>query len=350
MGEVMEKRQLGNTEINVSSICLGTMTWGRQNTEEEAFAQMDYAYENGINFFDTAELYPIPPEADTQGRTETMIGNWFKKNGKRNDIILATKVVGRSSMTWFRDNGNEPELTKEQITEAIDKSLKRLNTDYIDLYQLHWPDRPLTLFGGLGYQHFGDEINRIEDTLGVLAELKQDGKVRQFGLSNETPWGTMKFLHHSETKGLPRIVSVQNAYNLLNRTYELGGSEIFHRENVGLLAYSPLAQGYLTGKYQNGEVPVGSRKFIAPRLNRYETPGSEEAIDKYLKLAKKFDMNPAHLAVQFVTTRPFVTSNIIGATSMEQLKVAISSTDIKITDEILAEIEDIHLSASNLCP
>ena len=346
----METRQLGDTDVQVSAICLGTMTWGRQNTEEEAFVQMDYAFDKGVNFFDTAELYPIPPEADTQGRTETMIGNWFEKTGKRQDVILATKVVGRSNMTWFRDNGDEPELTRPQIMEAIDKSLLRLKTDYIDLYQLHWPDRPLPIFGGLGYQHYGDEINRIEDTLGILGELKQSGKVRHFGLSNETPWGTMKFLHYAETKNLPRVVSVQNAYNFLNRIYELGGSEIYHRDKVGLLAYSPLAQGYLTGKYQKGAIPVGSRKYIAPRLNRYETPGTEEAVDKYLALANKYGLNPAQLAIQFVTTRPFVTSNIIGATSMEQLEIAISSIYVELNDDILSDIEEIHLSASNLCP
>ena len=258
----MENKTIGRYRCSGRVSCLGTMTWGRQNTEEEAFAQMDYAFDKGVNFFDTAELYPIPPEADTQGRTETMIGNWFEKTGKRQDVILATKVVGRSTMTWFRDNGDEPELTCPQIMEAIDKSLTRLKTDYIDLYQLHWPDRPLPLFGGLGYQHFGDEINRIEDTLGILDELRKSGKVRHFGLSNETPWGIMKFLHYAETKKLPRIVSVQNAYNFLNRIYELGGSEIYHRDKVGLLAYSPLAQGYLTANTKREQYPSGLENIL----------------------------------------------------------------------------------------
>ena len=347
----MQYRKLGHTDLNVSAICLGTMTWGEQNTEAEGHEQMDYAVEMGINFFDTAEMYAVPPKPETQGKTEEIIGTWFEKTGKRQDIILATKVAGRAPMTWLRDDESPTEHSPAQIKEAVDKSLKRLKTDYIDLYQLHWPDRPLRLFGGLGHKEMGGEINKIEDILGVLAEIQQAGKVRHFGLSNETPWGIMKFLHHAEIdETLPRMVSVQNAYNLLNRIYELGSSEIFHREGVGLLAYSPLAQGYLTGKYQKGATPKGSRKELFDRLQRYETEGTEEAIDSYLDIAKRHGLDPSQLANQFVTTRDFVTSNIIGATTMEQLKLAVTSIDVPWSDELEKEINAIHLRAPNICP
>ncbi|MGC6534401.1 MAG: aldo/keto reductase [Parvibaculales bacterium] len=347
----MQYRKLGHTDLNVSAICLGTMTWGEQNTEAEGHEQMDYAVEMGINFFDTAEMYAVPPKPETQGKTEEIIGTWFEKTGKRQDIILATKVAGRAPMTWLRDDESPTEHSPAQIKEAVDKSLKRLKTDYIDLYQLHWPDRPLRLFGGLGHKEMGGEINKIEDILGVLAEIQQAGKVRHFGLSNETPWGIMKFLHHAEIDDtLPRMVSVQNAYNLLNRIYELGSSEIFHREGVGLLAYSPLAQGYLTGKYQKGATPKGSRKELFDRLQRYETEGTEEAIDSYLDIAKRHGLDPSQLANQFVTTRDFVTSNIIGATTMEQLKLAVTSIDVPWSDELEKEINAIHLRAPNICP
>lgn len=347
----MDYRKLGDTDIKVSAICLGTMTWGKQNTEAEGHEQMDYAVDQGINFFDTAELYPIPPEAETQGGTETIIGTWFKKRGKRDDIILATKVVGRSPMPWFRDDGSTTEINRAQMLEAVDKSLKRLQTDYIDLYQLHWPDRPIQLFGGLNYRHMSDEFNRIEDILGVLADIQKAGKIRHFGVSNETAWGIMKFLHYAEVdKSLPRVVSVQNAYNLLNRVFEVESSEIFYREGVGLLAYSPLAQGFLSGKYQKGARPEGSRKFLFDRLQRYETPGAEEAIDRYLDLAKKYGLDPSQMAVQFVTQQAFVTSNIIGATTMEQLKLAIGSYNIEFPEELSKEIDALHLRASNLCP
>lgn len=347
----MEFRKLGRTDIEVSAICLGTMTWGQQNTEAQGHEQMDYAVEMGINFFDTAELYAVPPMAETQGRTEEIIGTWFEKTGKRQDIILASKVVGRSQMNWMRDDGGSTDLSPAQIHEAVDKSLKRLKTDYIDVYQLHWPDRPLRIFGGLGHKEMGGEINKIEDILGTLADIQKAGKLRHVGLSNETPWGIMKFLHHHDVNSdLPRIVSVQNAYNLLNRVYELGSAEIYHREGVGLLAYSPLAQGYLTGKYQNGAKPKGSRKELFDRLQRYETDGAEAAIDGYLEIAAKYGIDPSQLANQFVTTRAFVTSNIIGATSMEQLKLAIGSVDVAWSDELEKDINQIHLRAPNLCP
>ncbi len=346
----MKKNKLGHSDIEVSEICLGTMTWGRQNTQAEAFEQMDYAVAQGINFFDTAELYPIPPEAETQGRTETIIGNWFAQAGARDKIILASKVVGRSRMPWFRKSNEPTQLTSAQIEEALHASLRRLQTDYLDLYQLHWPDRPINLFGGLAYKHVTDEINKIEDTLGVLDGYVKAGKIRTIGLSNETSWGVMKFLHYGAMNNQEKIVSVQNAYNLLGRVYEIGGAEIYHREGVGLLAYSPLAQGFLTGKYLDGAVPTKSRKSLGDRLQRYETLGSEAAIKSYLAIAEKYALDASQMANKFVTTRPFVTSNIIGATTMEQLRLAVTSNDIELSEEVLKDIEAIHLRAPNLCP
>ena len=346
----MEYRELGRTGIKVSSMCLGTMTWGEQNTEAEGHEQMDYAIAQGINFFDTSEMYAVPPKPQTQGATETIIGNWFKARKNRDKVILATKVAGRSPMTWLRDNGAGTEQSKAQIEEAVNKSLKRLQTDYIDLYQLHWPDRPINLFGGLGYKHIEGKSNPIDEILEALDKMVKAGKLRHIGLSNETPWGTMKFLHHAETGNLPRVQSIQNAYNLLNRTFELGGSEIAHRDQVGLLAYSPLAQGYLSGKYQNGALPEGSRKQLFNRLQRYESPQTDRAIEAYLGVARKHGLDASQMANQFVTTRPFVTSNIIGATTMEQLKLAVTSVDVKWTEELEKDIEAVHLSQPNPAP
>ena len=313
----MEYRKLGNTEIDVSVICLGTMTWGEQNTMEEGHEQMDYALDQGVNFFDAAELYPIPPKPETQGRTEECIGSWFKKTGNREKVILATKVAGRSPMNWFRGDGTK--LDRENIEAAIDASLERLQTDYIDLYQLHWPDRPMSMFGsgGIGYKHIESESISINETLGVLSDLVKNGKIRYVGLSNETPWGLSEFLKYSEMNNLPRVVSVQNAYNFLNRTYEQGMSEYFHRSQVGLLAYSPLAQGYLTGKYIDGARPEGSRTALFERGDRYEVPGANEAIKSYVAYADLIGMDPSVMANAFVNSRDFVTSNIIGATTME---------------------------------
>lgn len=346
----MEYRRLGRTGINVSSLCLGTMTWGEQNTEAEGHEQMDYALEHGINFFDTAELYAIPPKPETYGRTEEIIGNWFARRNNRDKIILATKVVGSSSNTWLRTNGEKPVLNAANITQAVDKSLKRLQTDYIDLYQVHWPDRPLQLFKGLSYVHMEDDTCSIHETLSALADLVKAGKIRHIGISNETPWGTMKYLRESEVSDLPRIQSIQNAYNLLNRSFETGLSEISHREDVGLLAYSPLAQGYLTGKYQNDSLPQGSRKALFNRMDRYETPNTAPAIDEYVKLAREHNIDPGQMALQFVTTRPFVTSNIFGATTMAQLKNNIDSQHVDLSPELLQAIENIHLIYSNPCP
>ncbi|MBT5663282.1 MAG: aldo/keto reductase [Alphaproteobacteria bacterium] len=336
----MKKRKLGKTGLEVSEICLGTMTWGQQNTESEGHQQMDYALDKGINFFDTAEMYAVPPKKETQGSTERIIGSWFKERKSRDKVILATKVSGRSPLNWLRDGDKTTEQSKEQIFEAVDKSLIRLGVDYIDLYQLHWPDRPMNLFGGsINYEHMDEPSIDISIILDSLNELVKSGKIRYIGLSNETPWGTMKFLHHSEISSTPRVQSIQNAYNLLNRTFEIGGSEVAHRESVGLLAYSPIAQGYLSGKYQNGALPKGSRKELFNRLQRYEGPYAEEAIQAYLDIASKYEIDPTQLANQFVTTRPFVTSNIIGATNMEQLKLAVTSIDINLTKEIEEDIE-----------
>ena len=336
----MKKRKLGKTGLEVSEICLGTMTWGQQNTESEGHKQMDYALDKGINFFDTAEMYAVPPKKETQGSTERIIGSWFKERKSRDKVILATKVSGRSPLNWLRDGDKTTEQSKEQIFEAVDKSLIRLGVDYIDLYQLHWPDRPMNLFGGsINYEHMDEPSIDISIILDSLNELVKSGKIRYIGLSNETPWGTMKFLHHSEISSTPRVQSIQNAYNLLNRTFEIGGSEVAHREDVGLLAYSPIAQGYLSGKYQNGALPKGSRKELFNRLQRYEGPYAEEAIQAYLDIASKYEIDPTQLANQFVTTRPFVTSNIIGATNMEQLKLAVTSIDINLTKEIEEDIE-----------
>jgi aryl-alcohol dehydrogenase-like predicted oxidoreductase len=285
-------------------------------------------------------MYAVPPKKETQGSTERIIGSWFKERKSRDKVILATKVSGRSPLNWLRDGDKTTEQSKEQIFEAVDKSLNRLGVDYIDLYQLHWPDRPMNLFGGsINYEHMDEPSIDISIILDSLNELVKSGKIRYIGLSNETPWGTMKFLHHSEISSTPRVQSIQNAYNLLNRTFEIGGSEVAHREDVGLLAYSPIAQGYLSGKYQNGALPKGSRKELFNRLQRYEGPYAEEAIQAYLDIASKYEIDPTQLANQFVTTRPFVTSNIIGATNMEQLKLAVTSIDINLTKEIEEDIE-----------
>ena len=346
----MKYKKLGNTDLDVSLICLGTMTWGQQNTEEEGHEQMDYAVDRGVNFFDTAELYSIPPKAETQGSTETIIGTWFKKNKNRDKIILATKVAGRSGMDWFR--GGETRLDKKNIVAAIEASLKRLQTDHVDLYQLHWPDRPMPMFGGGAglYKHYDMESIAISETLEVLKSLVDSGKVRYIGLSNETPWGLSEFIRIADEMNLPRVQSVQNAYNLLNRTYEYGMSEFYFRSEVGLLAYSPLAQGYLSGKYLNGARPKGSRTQLFGRGQRYETESAENSIQKYVDYAKEINMDPSVMANAFVNSRDFVTSNIIGATTMEQLKLAIDSFEVELSEENLTYLDQVHAACPNPCP
>jgi aryl-alcohol dehydrogenase-like predicted oxidoreductase len=347
----MEYRRLGRTDLNVSLICLGTMTWGQQNTEADGHAQMDYALDQGINFFDTAELYSIPPRPETQGSTERIIGSWFKARGSRDKVILASKVIGRSDSTWSRDDGSKGELSRAQIEEAVNKSLKRLQTDYIDLYQIHWPDRPMpwgsnpTIF-----RHQEGPSHPIAETVEIMTDLVKAGKIRHFGLSNESAWGTMTFLKHADAKGQARVQSVQNAYNLLNRTYEVALAEVTMHENVSLLAYSPLAQGYLTGKYLDGARPPGARTTLFSRGQRYENPTAEAAIRKYIALAKEFGLDPAQMALAFVNSRPFVTSNIIGATSMEQLRTDIASIEVTITEELEKRIDAIHVEHCNPCP
>ncbi len=351
----MEYRRLGRTDLDVSAICLGTMTYGQQNTEAEGHAQMDYALDQGINFFDTAELYSIPPSADTQGSTERIIGAWFAARKNRDKVILATKVVGRTGMTWFRDGGIEGRLNRAQMTEALEKNLKRLQTDYIDLYQLHWPERPMpwgsnpTRFNTGDLEPAQDETP-IAEQLAILGDFVKAGKIRHVGLSNESAWGTMRFLFASETGGKPRIQSVQNAYNLLNRTYDTAMAEIWLREQVGLLAYSPLAQGFLSGKYLGGAKPAGARNTLFNRGQRYEKPGAEAAITDYHSLARDFGLDPSQMALAFVTSRPFVTSNIIGATKMDQLKADIASIEVKITPELEAGIDAIHQLRGNPAP
>ena len=345
----MNRRKLGNTEIEVSALCLGTMTWGEQNTEAEAHEQMDYAIAQGINFFDTAELYPVPPKVDTQGRTEEYIGSWFKKSGKRDQIILATKVVGRSNMEWFR--GEEARLSRTHIMQALDASLKRLQTEYIDLYQLHWPERKTNYFGQLGYTHDPkDNAIPLEETLTALGEAVKAGKIRHIGLSNETPWGLAKCLQLAEQKGLPRVVSVQNPYSLLNRTYEIGLAEMSIREKAGLLAYSPLGFGILSGKYRGGKKPAGSRLTLYERFQRYLNTRSVAATDRYCEIAEQHGLSPAQMALAFVTRQPFVSSNIIGATSMAQLKENIDSIHVTLSQDVLDDIEAIHQQNPNPAP
>ncbi|MFP4537740.1 MAG: aldo/keto reductase [Dichotomicrobium sp.] len=347
----MEYRPLGQTGMRVSAICLGTMNMGEQNTESEGHQQLDYALDQGVNFIDTAELYAVPPRPETQGRSEEIVGSWLAARGNRDKVILASKVTGRSrQLDWIREGGRLPELSREQIFEAVEGSLRRLRTDYIDLYQTHWPDRQMRLFAGQDYEHLGGDAIPIEESLSALGELVESGKVRAVGISNETPWGTMRYLLASEAGGLPRIASIQNAYNLLNRIFEIGLSEISYREDIGLLAYSPLAQGYLTGKYEGGALPKGSRKQLYDRLQRYETPRAPAAITAYLNLAREHGLDPGQMALQFVTTRPFVTSNIIGATTMEQLRTDIASIEVRWTDELEHAINDIHLDNPNPCP
>jgi len=348
----MQYRSLGRTGLQVSAICLGSMTWGEQNTEAEGHAQMDYAFERGINFIDTAELYPVPPSAETQGATEEIIGSWMAQRRNRHDVIIGTKVLGRWHNTWFRDDGSPTELSRPQILEAVEKSLNRLRTDYIDLYQVHWPDRAVSTFGSNDtiFRNVREQAHSIESTLDVLGELVRAGKLRHVGLSNETTWGAMRYLAHAEHKGAPRIASLQNAYSLVNRTLEVNLAELVMFERVGLLAYSPLAQGYLTGKYAGGALPPGSRKQLFNRLQRYEKPAALTAYDAYVALAREYGLDPAQMALAFVNSRPFVTSNIIGATTMEQLKTNIDSIDVTITPELEERIDAIHLQYCNPAP
>ena len=343
----MKFRTLGRTDIQVSEICLGTMTWGKQNTEEEACEQLDYATgEKGINFIDTAEMYAVPPTAETYTITEQYIGRWLAKRGKRDDLVVATKVAGRSpSMGYARPGEQTPDLTAEQIKYAVEGSLKRLQTDYIDLYQLHWPSRTVNSFGArfIPLQIDKEEGVSLLESLEALGDLVKEGKVRHVGLSNETPWGTMEYLRLAEANGLPRIVSVQNAYSLLNRIYEYAMSEVSAREDVGLLAYSPLASGQLSGKYLNGAKPEGARLTLFGKRysNRYEEEDTELCVQAYVELAAKHGLDPSQMAIAYTLKGNFVTSSIIGATKMEQLKADIDAVDLELGDELMSEILEI---------
>ncbi|GLQ29774.1 NADP(H)-dependent aldo-keto reductase [Litoribrevibacter albus] len=345
----MEYRQLGNTQLKVSALCLGTMTFGEQNTAEEAFEQLAYAVSQGINFIDTAEMYPVPPMASTQGDTERIIGQWLAGRKDRDQLIIASKIAGPADWLTYIRGGSR--FNQTHIEEAINGSLKRLQTDYIDLYQLHWPDRNTNFFGQLGYQHDSNEQRTpIEETLRALESAVKAGKIRYIGLSNETPWGVMSFLKAAEQFDLPRIMSVQNPYNLLNRSYEVGMAEVSIREKAGLLAYSPLAFGVLSGKYLNGQRPEKARLTLFDRFTRYASSQAETATQGYVDIAKKHGISPVHMALAFVTSRDFVTSNIIGATSMAQLKENIASMDVTLSQELLADINALHAENSNPCP
>ena len=345
----MKFKKLGNTELDVSLICLGTMTWGTQNSEKDAFEQMDYSVEKGINFFDTAEIYSVPPTAESYGKTEVMIGNWFEKRKNRKKIILASKIAG-PRCDWIR--GGENSFDEKKIGEAIDGSLKRLKTDYIDLYQLHWPERSTNCFGVREYSINEEEKewNNFETILQSLEKYIKSGKIRYIGVSNETPYGLSKYLELSKSKNLPRMMSVQNPYSLVNRTYEIGMSEISIRDKCGLLVYYPLAAGALSGKYRNGQMPKNSRQSLFKGWERMINPLAMKAYDEYHKLAKKNNFTMVQLAQAFVNSRPFVTSNIIGATTMEQLKENVESINIELTEDIMNEINLIHNNNPNPAP
>ena len=346
----MKFKKLGGTDLKVSLICLGTMTWGEQNTQEEGFEQMDYALEKGVNFFDTAELYAIPPKAKTYGKTEEIIGNWFKLRKNRQKVILASKIAG-PGLKWIRGGGSQ--YSPESIEEALNKSLERLQTDYIDLYQLHWPERNTNYFGDLDYEHDVKEKswNSFESILNTLKKFIDQGKIRYIGLSNETPWGFSKYLEIAKEKNLPKVVSVQNPYSLVNRTYEVGMSEISIRERAGLLAYSPLAVGYLTGKYRNKKIPKNSRlDLFYENYPRYHNERTYEAVDEYFKISEKYKISLSQLALAFVNSRDFVTSNIIGATTMEQLQENIDSINITLNENVMNEINLIHEKIPNPAP
>lgn len=346
----MEYRHLGATDLKVSAVGLGTMTFGEQNSEVEVHEQLDYAFEAGINFIDAAEMYPVPPRAETYGRTEEYIGSWLKQRHRRHEVVLATKAASRATdLPWIR-NGN-PRLNADHLGLALDASLKRLQTDYVDLYQLHWPDRKTNFFGRLGYEHDpDDEAVPIAESLYALGEFVRAGKIRHIGVSNETPWGVMHFLALAKELHLPRIVSIQNPYNLLNRSFEIGLGEIAHREHVSLLAYSPLGFGTLTGKYLDGRRPSEARLTRFERFRRYTHPRGHAATQAYVELARRHGLDPAQMALSYVMRRSFTTSTLVGATSLEQLARNIASLKLTLSAEVLSGIEEIHQRNPNPCP
>ncbi len=346
----MNYKKLGNSEINVSTICLGTMTWGEQNSEAEAFEQMDFALDEGVNFWDTAELYAVPPRKETYGHTEIIIGNWIEKTKKRDKVILATKVAG-PARDYLR--GGENSFVGKNFEEAIHASLKRLKTDYIDLYQLHWPERNVNSFGRLGYEHNQNERewNKFEDVLENLKKFIDQGKIRYVGLSNETPWGVMEYLKLHKDKNLPRMMSIQNPYSLLNRSYEVGLAEVSIRENIGCLAYSPLASGYLSGKYRDGAYPKWSRmERDYDFWTRYRKPNTEKAVEEYYKISQKYNLDISQMSIKFCEAQDFMTSVIIGATTREQLKTNIESVKVNLGEEVIKEINEVQKIYPNPCP
>ena len=345
----MRYTTLPKTDIKVSKICLGTMTWGNQNTQEEGFAQMDMALDKGVKFFDVAELYPVPATADTYAETERIIGNWFEKTGNRDKVVLATKIAGPGDYTaHIRTTG----FSKSALNEAVDASLKRLKTDYIDLYQLHWPERQTNTFGVRDYNHNPNDpwTDNFNEILHNLDEIIKSGKVRHVGISNEKAWGTMRYLEESKTNALPRMITIQNAYSLLNRVFEGDMAEISLREDIGLLAYSPMAFGVLSGKYIKGTAADNARLKLFPRFARYSGDKATEATKRYMQIAEDNNMTLAQMSLAFVTDRPFMTSNIIGATSLEQLEENIDSINIQLNDEILKAIDAVHAEIPNPAP
>ncbi|MGF1725959.1 NADP(H)-dependent aldo-keto reductase [Photobacterium nomapromontoriensis] len=344
----MKYHTIPHSTLEVSKICLGTMTFGEQNSERDAHSQLDLAFERGVNFIDTAEMYPVPPTAQTQGHTERYIGNWLKRTGLRSKVVIATKVAGPRSLPYIRP---EMSLDWRNIHDAVEASLNRLQTDYIDLYQIHWPQRETNCFGQLNYQYKEDHSGvTLSDSLEALAELVRAGKIRHIGLSNETPWGVMSFLRLAEKHDLPRVVTIQNPYNLLNRSFEVGLSEISHHEGIELLAYSPLAFGALSGKYLNGARPEGARCTLFERFSRYFNPQGIAATQAYVDIAHKHGLDPAQMALAFVNQRPFVASNIIGTTTLAQLEANIQSIDLLLSDEVLTDLHAIGVQYSNPCP
>ncbi|MBI5456555.1 aldo/keto reductase [Candidatus Kaiserbacteria bacterium] len=340
----MRRTTLPGTDVNISTLCLGTMNFGQQCTEADGHEQLDFAVANGINFFDTAEMYPVPPEKEKQGQTETYIGNWLKKRGKRDDLVIATKVSSRNQATTMGTRDATKGLTRESIFEAIEGSLGRLQTEYVDLYQVHTPERHTNFFGRRGVESLdSDDGVPIEETLSALGELVKAGKVRYVGVSNETPWGVMEYLRLSREEGLPRIVTIQNQYGILSRGFEVGLSEMCMRENVGLLPYSILNRGVISGKYLGGAQPPGARFTRWERdRERYNPSRVQEPVRRYIELAQKFGMDPTQMAIAFVSSRPFAPSTIIAVTNMEQLKSNIAADDIQLSAEILAEIHKLY--------
>ena len=343
----MEYNKLPGTNIDVSKICLGTMTWGRQNSDSEAYEQMDYSLDHGVNFFDTAELYPVPATPDRYADTERIIGNWFSSRNNREKIILATKIAGPGDYTaHIRKTG----FKGSSIEDAVNGSLERLKTDYIDLYQLHWPERMTNFFGKRGFNYVDDGWeDNFQEILEKLKKIVNQGKIRHIGLSNENPWGFMKFIEYSKI-GLPKMITIQNPYSLLNRLFEIGNAEVCKREETGLLAYSPLGFGVLSGKYRNGKIPDNSRLKLFPNLSRFSNNNCIKAVDMYYQISQKYNMTLAEMSLAFVNDRPFVTSNIIGATSMDQLKENINSINIKLSDDIIYEINKVNEEIPNPAP